>query len=79
MSLVLWIAIHVKSIDALLAYVDDNFGHDINPDLSFYAPYSTFFPSKQVSLLNLWDEIGLPHERKKQEYGHSTRYHWFSR
>jgi len=71
MSLVLWIAIHVKHIDALLAYVDDNFSHDVNPILSYYAPYSSFYPSKQVRLLQLWDEIALPHEQKKQEYGRS--------
>jgi len=60
-----------SQIDALLAYVDDNFGHDANPDLSFYTLIPHFFPSKQVSLLELWERIGLPHERKKQEYSHS--------
>ncbi|KIY44616.1 hypothetical protein FISHEDRAFT_21665, partial [Fistulina hepatica ATCC 64428] len=25
----------------------------------------------QVRLLHLWDELGVPHERKKQEWGHS--------
>jgi hypothetical protein len=69
MGLVLWIAIHVKYIPALLAYIDDNFCHDEDPTLRFYPPYQTFLPSKQVCLLQLWDEIGLPHEQKNQEFG----------
>ena len=27
-----------------------------------------FLPSNQVRLLQLWDDIGLPHDREKQEY-----------
>jgi hypothetical protein len=28
-----------------------------------------YFPSDQTKLLRLWDEIGLPHEERKQIYG----------
>ena len=69
MSLVLWIAIHIKLILALLAYVDDTFSHDTCPHLVYYAPYDAYYPAKQVQLLLLWDEIGLPHEKPKQEFG----------
>jgi hypothetical protein len=71
MSLVLWIAIFRLSIEALLAYMDDNYGHDDSSALVLYEPYNTLFPRKQVLLLKLWDFIGLPHERDKQEFGHS--------
>jgi hypothetical protein len=71
MSLVLWIAIFRLSIEALLAYMDDNFGHDDSSALVLYEPYNTLFPPKQVLLLRLWDFIGLPHERDKQEFGHA--------
>ena len=26
-------------------------------------------PTKQVMLLQLWDELGVPHEEKRQEWG----------
>jgi hypothetical protein len=71
MGLVLWIAIRVKSIDGILHYMDDNFGYDDDPDLAFYDKYAEYFPKKQVQLLQLWDELGIPHERRKQEYGPS--------
>jgi hypothetical protein len=69
MSLVLWIAITRFAIAALLAYMDDNYGHDDSPDLVRYEPYGADFPRKQALLLRLWDFIGLPHERDKQEFG----------
>jgi hypothetical protein len=47
----------------------DNFSHDENPTLALYRPYNMFLPSKQVRLPQLWDDIGLPHDREKQEYG----------
>jgi hypothetical protein len=53
MSLVLWIAVNIKSIPALLAYIDDNFSHDEDPTLRLYPPYSSFLPAKQVRLLQL--------------------------
>ncbi|EKM61562.1 uncharacterized protein PHACADRAFT_190737 [Phanerochaete carnosa HHB-10118-sp] len=69
MSLVLWIAIHIDGIDNMLAYMDDNFSEDSNPDLVRYEPYQAFFPSKQVRLLRLWDALGIPHKQPKQVFG----------
>lgn len=71
MSLVLWIAVEVRKIEGALAYMDDNFGADPNPTLVWYAPYRAFFPSKQVHLLLLWDDLGIPHKLPKQVFGHS--------
>ena len=69
MSLVLWIANFIVMIEAVLAYMDDMFSHDDNTVLVLYCPYNMLLPSKQVQLLQLWDDIGLPHDREKQEYG----------
>jgi hypothetical protein len=69
-GLVLWIAINIKAILDLLAYVDDTFGQDSDPHLIYYAPYDTYYPSKQAHLLYLLDDLGIPHEKRKQEFGH---------
>jgi hypothetical protein len=53
----------------MLHYVDDVFSYDMDPNLVYYAPYNTSYPSKQVQLLRLFDEIGLPHEQDKQVFG----------
>jgi hypothetical protein len=37
--------------------------------MEWYAPYNKFLPAKQVKLLELWDELGIPHEERKQVYG----------
>ncbi|TFY82031.1 hypothetical protein EWM64_g1982 [Hericium alpestre] len=69
MSLVLWIAVHEKGIDGLLAYIDDCFSDDPSEHLIYYARYDDFLPPKQVALLLLWDEILLPHDKPKQVFG----------
>ena len=69
MALVLWIAIHIRYLADLLHYMDDSWGYEMDPQLEYYTPYDTFYPKKQVRLLNLWDEIGLPHQKEKQLYG----------
>lgn len=71
MALVLWIAIYVQHIDLLLAYVDDTFSYDDCKTLILYEPYGEYFPAKQVRLLLLWDDLGIPHDRPKQLYGRS--------
>lgn len=68
-GLVVWIAINVRFILELLAYMDDNFGFDANPDLVFYSPYHRLMPSKQFRLLTLWDDLGIPHSDNKQLFG----------
>ena len=69
MGLVLWIAIFVKVITDLFGYIDDNFSFEEEGNVTWYAPYQCYYPTKQTKLLELWDEIGLPHEKSKQEYG----------
>jgi hypothetical protein len=69
MSLVLWIAVFKRNLEALKCYVDDNFSFSISGNLELYAEYDAFLPSEQVCLLQLWDEIGLPHEEAKQIFG----------
>ena len=53
----------------LLHYVDDVFSFDPDETLSFYAPYDLYYPLKQTWLLELFDEIGIPHEKHKQVFG----------
>ncbi|EIW79270.1 hypothetical protein CONPUDRAFT_32939, partial [Coniophora puteana RWD-64-598 SS2] len=52
-------------------YVDDNFGSERPGHVLFYAPYGTWLPASQARILELWDELGIPHEEKKQLYGTS--------
>jgi hypothetical protein len=69
MSLVLWIAIEVMEIDALLAYMDDAFSYDECKTFIPYPPYETLFPAKQARFLFLLDDLGIPHDKKKQIFG----------
>jgi hypothetical protein len=66
-GLMLWIAIFVKQIGDLLGYVDDDYSWDFEDSLVWYPPYKQFYPEKQTRLLELWDELGIPHKKKKQE------------
>jgi hypothetical protein len=68
-GLVTWAAIHIEGINDLLTYVDDCFSWDFADNLLYYEPYDTFYPAKQTRLLQLWDSIGLPHEKEKQVFG----------
>ncbi|KIY47218.1 hypothetical protein FISHEDRAFT_74876 [Fistulina hepatica ATCC 64428] len=68
-ALVLWIATYLKCILDLFAYVDDTFSWDFADNLAWYEPYEAWYPKKQVMLLHLWDFLGVPHEKKKQEWG----------
>jgi hypothetical protein len=69
MGLVIWIAIFIKFITDLFGYIDDNFSFDEEGNVLWYEPYKCYYPAKQTRLLELWDEIDLPHEKSKQEYG----------
>ena len=69
MGVVLWIAIHVKQILDLLAYVNDTFSWEFADKQLWYQPYTCSFPAKQTHLLQLWDELSIPHERTKQLFG----------
>ena len=68
MGLVLWIAIFVKLLVDLFGYIDDNFSFEREGNVLWYEPYQCYYPAKQAELLKLWDEIGLPHDKSKQEY-----------
>ena len=70
-SLVNWIAIEKKGVSDLLGYVDDNFGWEFEGRTEYYKPYKKRMPTKQVQLLKLWDELGIPHEEDKQLSGPS--------
>ena len=68
-ALVNWIAKYTRAIRDLMNYVDDDFAFDISGNNSFYAPYHKAMPARQVRLLELWDELGIPHEERKQLSG----------
>ncbi|KAI5823363.1 hypothetical protein K523DRAFT_286898 [Schizophyllum commune Tattone D] len=68
-GLVLWIAIFVRLLEDLLGYVDDVFSWEFAANLEYYEPYGERYPAKQVGLLKLWDELGIPHEKPKQLWG----------
>ena len=68
-SLVAWIAEHVREIRNLKIYIDDNAGFGPARRVLYYEPYKRYFPTDQTKLLMLWDELGIPHEERKQIYG----------
>jgi hypothetical protein len=58
------------SIRDILHYMDNVF-NICSRQLKYYAPYDRYMPWKQVSWLELWDHLGIPHEPEKQLYGES--------
>jgi hypothetical protein len=68
MSLVMWIRWNILLIH-FFVYVDENFGFKHAEALMFHTHLGHKLPSQQAHLLNLWDNIGLPYEDKKQEFG----------
>ena len=73
MGLVTWIALYVFSIEHLKDYVDDAFSFERADHFLYYPPYRTTYPAKQARLLQLWDELGVPHDQAKQEFGSVLR------
>jgi len=67
-GLVLWIASRKYCLD-ILAYIDDCFSWNLASDTTFYKPYGKSFPTKQTRLLSLLDELGIPHDEPKQDFG----------
>ena len=67
-ALIAWVARHEMSVDDLI-YVDDSFGIERESEKTWYAPYEQDLPSQQARLLELWDEVGIPHKREKQVHG----------
>lgn len=68
-ALVIWIVIYVRFINDLFAYVDDAYSWDLAQHMSLYTPYNKVLPAKQARLLQLWDELGIPHDERKQVFG----------
>ena len=68
-SLVSWIGKNEYKIPDLGTYSDDSFGVELARNVTFYEPYSRFMPTHQVTLLSLWDRLGIPHKEKKQVFG----------
>ena len=50
---------------------DDDWSYETDLTLVYYAPHDSWFPRKQVMLLQLYDDLGLPHDKKKQVFGRS--------
>ena len=69
MSLVPWVALYIFSIDHLKDYIDDSFSFERADQSIYYLPYQATYPAKQARLLQLWDELGIPHDKAKQEFG----------
>ena len=67
-SLVCCIMDHIKHIQHLKCYIDNNCSFTQIGDVKYYEPYGRYFPSDQMKLLELWDKIGLPHVEWKQIY-----------
>ena len=68
-GLVMWIAIHICSCADLMHYTDNAWSYEMDPILVYYAPHDSWFPRKQVTLLQLYDNLGLPHNKNKQVFG----------
>jgi len=58
-----------EGVELLGTYSDDSFGPELANNVSWYMPYCKFMPTNQVKLLQLWDEINLPHKESKQIFG----------
>ena len=50
-------------------YIDDAFSWDFTCRITFYPPYRRLLPDKQARLLTLFDELGIPHDERKQVSG----------
>ena len=73
----MWIVIHVYAYEDLMHYMDDAWSYEMNPVLTFYTPYSPFYLAKQVTLLHLYNKLGLLHDKSKQVFGLSLVLKYF--
>ena len=58
----------MKLIRNLCTYIDDNGSFAHIGDVAYYPPYRMYYPMDQTKLLKLWDELNIPHVKKKQVY-----------
>jgi hypothetical protein len=70
-SLVTWIAKNKRDIPFVITYLDDSSGCTWKDDVAYYAPYKKHMPTPQARLLTLWDDLGIPHDERKQINGPS--------
>ena len=68
-GLVTWIARYLKDIPRLLVYSDDSYSIVKASSLVKYEPFNKFMPADQVTLMNLWMELGIPFKEEKQLFG----------
>ncbi|PIL32090.1 hypothetical protein GSI_06795 [Ganoderma sinense ZZ0214-1] len=74
--LVAWIAVTKRGVSMLVNYVDDSAGIQLRKFVEWYLRYGMYIPRDQARLLRLWDDLGLGHDRPKQE--HDLRLAWIS-
>jgi hypothetical protein len=72
MCLVIWIGWYIMKI-RFWVYIDDNFGFERAEAHTFHARLNCQLLLQQARLLDLWDDINLPYEDKKQEWGPTLR------
>ena len=65
----MWIATHIHLCTDLVHYMDDAWSYEMDQTLVYYAPHDSWFACKQIMLLQLYDDLGLPHDKKKQVFG----------
>src|SRR6202030_2930961 len=63
------IAVLQHGLSRFLWYVDDHFDFNWKDDVAWYGQYRKLMPDGQVMLLELWDELGIPHSERKQVSG----------
>ncbi|PPR03806.1 hypothetical protein CVT26_000980, partial [Gymnopilus dilepis] len=68
-SLTTWIAKHKMGIGYIGTYVDDSAGVETKGEMVKYEPYGKELPRSQARLLELWDDLRIPHKEKKQLWG----------
>jgi hypothetical protein len=59
----------VKGLNYISNYVDDSLSCNLSDATTFYQPYGINCPNSQALLLQLWDELGIPHKPHKQVSG----------
>nr|VWO96574.1 N/A [Ganoderma boninense] len=67
-SCVAWIAVTKRGVSMLVVYVDNNARIQLRRLVQWYLTYGVYMPIDQARLLGLWDDLGLSHNRPKQEH-----------
>jgi len=67
-SFICWIVQFMIEICHLKCYINDNCSFAHLGDVKYYPKYKWYFPTDQTKFLELWNDIGLPYEERKQIY-----------